>query len=442
MQNQKSSLENIPNNQKEVIFMTNLPEEFQVPANTNIIPSSSDNKLLNKLLHRLLGNDEKSFNFFIDNKILDKPLHNFLLENPETLKVSEEKPIEIFYSFQMEEPKLVNTIKEDEWIKKITLRKNANLKNQLEYFCVGLFNSECSFYNRNQEKIFKINENENSTEENICEILHDICFYNTIAGENILLKASRNENEAVKIYNIDLNKAAYKQIYTIGKTDMEYVNALSVNAVDTNFFCAGDTSGDVKIYKLPETKVNEDSNHVNKNKKRKINVEKLFPELTLEKCHDKREIKLISWLNNQQILTTGDDFNIKIWNIHTKTNYLSMNTNHKYVTSFCNFGTDSIISGHDDGRIKFWDLRSGKVSNIFVGHNKLVSAIDFDGEDYSKFASIGLDGNLNIWDVRSNQSAIFSLKTDCEKNFGLSYNTTDYLICGGESAKINIYSTK
>ena len=442
MQYKKAVVDDIPKNEKEIIFVSNLPEEFQVTNNTITIQSIYDQEDLNKLLKKLLKNNEKSFNFFISNKILDKPLHNFLLENPEILKESEEKPIEVYYSFQMEEPKLVNTIKEDEWIKKITLRKNANLKNQMEYFCVGLFNSECSFYNRNQEKIFKINENENNNEENVCEILHDICFYNTLGGENILLKASRDENEAVKIYNIDLNKASYKQIYSVGKTDIEYVNALSVNAVDANFFCAGDTSGDVKIYKIPETKSTEDSNQNNKNKKRKINVEKLYPEVVLEKCHDKREIKLIDWLNNQQILTTGDDFNIKIWNIHTKTNYLSMNANHKYVTSICNFGNDTIISGHDDGRIKFWDLRSGKVSNIFVGHTKLVSAINYDGEDHTKFASVGLDGNLNIWDVRSNQAAIFSLKTDCEKNFGLSYNTSDYLICGGESAKINIYSSK
>lgn len=442
MQNKKAAQENIPKNEKEIIFMTNLPEEFQVANNTITIESTYDQEALNKILKKLLRYNEKSFNFFISNKILDKPLHNFLLENPDILKESEEKPIEIYYSFQMEEPKLVNTIKEDEWIKKITLRKNANLKHELEYFCVGLFNSECSFYNRNQEKIFKINENESGNEENVCEILHDICFFNNLAGDNILLKASRNENEAVKIYNIDLNKAAYKQIYSVGKTDMEYVNALSVNAVDPKFFCAGDTLGNVKIFKIPEAKAAEDSNQNNKNKKRKIYIEKLHPEVVMEKCHDKREIKLISWLNNQQILTTGDDFNMKIWNIHTKTNYLSMNTNHKYVSSICNFGSDTVISGHDDGRIKFWDLRSGKVSNIFVGHNKLVSAINFDGEDYSKFSSVGLDGNLNIWDVRSNQAAIFSLKTDCEKNFGLSYNTSDYLICGGESAKINFYSAK
>ncbi len=442
MQNKKATKENIPKNEKEIIFMTNLPEEFQIANNTITIQSTYDQEALNKLIKKLLRYNEKSFNFFISNKILDKPLHNFLLENPDILKESEEKPIEIYYSFQMEEPKLVNTIKEDEWIKKITLRKNANLKNELEYFCVGLFNSECSFYNRNQEKIFKISETESNNEDNVCEILHDICFYSTLTGDNILLKASRNENEAVKVYNVDLNKAAYKQIYSVGKADMEYVNTLSVNAVDPNFFCAGDTLGNIKIYKIPESKVNEDSIQNNKNKKRKIHVEKLHEETVLDKCHDKREIKLISWLNNQQILTTGDDFYMKIWNIHTKTNYLSMNTNHKYVSSICNFGNDTIISGHDDGRIKFWDLRSGKISNIFVGHNKLVSAINFDGEDYSKFSSIGLDGHLNIWDVRSNQAAIFSLNTDCEKNYGLSYNTSDYLICGGESAKINIYSSK
>jgi len=256
------------------------------------------------------------------------------------------------------------------------------------------------------------------------------------------LKASRNESQNIKIYNLDLNKASYNQTYYIGKTGMEYVNSLSVNSVDPNYFCAGDTIGNLKVYKIPENNHSEINNQSNKNKKRKINVERLLPEFSIERCHENREIKHISWINNQQILTTGDDFNIKIWNLHTKTNYLNMNTNYKYVSSICNFGEDTIISGHDDGRIKFWDLRSGKISNIFVGHSNLVSSINFDGVDHSNFSSIGLDGNLNIWDVRSNQVAIFSLKTDCEKNFGLSYNSSDYILCGGESAKVNIYSTK
>jgi len=442
MRNKLTTIDNIPKNEKEIVFLTNLPEEYQVANNTITIQSTYDKEALNKLLQKLLRSNEKSFNFFISNKILDKPLHNFLLENPEILKDSEEKPIEIYYSFQMEEPKLVNTIKEDEWIKKITLRKNANLKNELEYFCVGLFNSECTFYNRNQEKIFKISENEENKDDNICEILHDICFFNRLGGDNILLKASRNEFENIKIYDVDLNKASYNKIYYVGKSDMEYVNALSINVDDTNFFCSGDTLGSLKIYKLPEKNNAENSNQNNKNKKRKINAERLLPEVVIEKCHENREIKNLLWLNNQQILSTGDDFNIKIWNIHTKTNYLNMNTNYKYITSVCNFRNDTIITGQDDGRIKFWDLRSGKISNIFSGHSKFVSAIDFDGEDYSKFSSIGLDGNLNMWDVRSNQAAIFSLKTDCEKNFGLSYNTKDYLISGGESAKINIYSSQ
>lgn len=442
MLNKNTQNEDIPSNVKEVILMTNLPEDYQIVNNTLSIPSNYDQENLNKLIKKLLKlTEKKSFIFFIENKILDKPLHNFLLENPEILKASEEKPIEISYSFQLEEPKLINTIKEDEWIRKITLRKNANLKNELEYFCVGLFNSECTIYNKNQEKFFKIQEDAN--EDNLCELLHDVAFYSRVSGDNILLKASRNENENIKIYSLDLNKGSYNQIYTVGKNDSEYVNCLSVNSADTNYFCAGDTSGNLKIFKIPENNEKNlaDNNPNIKNKKRKIEINYLNHELNIEKCHENKEIRNILWLNNQQILTSGDNFHLKIWNIHTKTNYLSLNANHKYVSSISNYTDDSIITGHDDGRIKFWDLRSGKISNIFSGHKNFVSAIDVDVTDYSKFVSIGYDSCLNVWDVRSNKAALFNIQTDSEKNYGLCYNTSDYILCGGESANINVFSS-
>lgn len=441
----------IPKNVREIILTTNLPEEYQIEKNSLSIPSNYDKESLNKLVKKLLKltSSEKSFNFFIENKILDKPLHNFLLENPEILKEAEEKPIEISYSFQLDEPKLINTIKEDEWIRKISIRKNANLKSELEYFCVGLFNGEVSFYDKTQQKIFKVCDGE-AAEDNFCEMLHDIAFFNTQAKENILLKAARTENYNAQIYHVDLNKASATQIYYIAKANNEYVNCFAVNSVDPNFFCAADTAGALKIYKLPEqsqidsllSKFEEKNNAKKSAKKRKIEAYNLAAELALENCHENREIKHVAWLNNQQILTAGEDFHMKVWNIHTKTNYLSINTQHKLTSSICHFSPESLISGHDDGKIKFWDLRNGKISNIFLGHSNYISALDFDGEDYSKFISTAYDGLVNIWDVRSNKSPIYSLRTDSEKNYGLAYNTADYIIAGGDSSNINIFSTK
>jgi WD40 repeat protein len=437
-----SNTEKITKNEKEITLKTNLPEEFQIQNNTLTIPSIYDNLSLNKLVKKLLQNDEKTFNFFIDNKILDKPIHNFLLENPEVLKSSEEKSIEIFYSFKLEEPKLMNTIKEDEWIKKISVRKNFNLKNDLEYYCVGLFNSELTIYNRNNEKLFKIKDN---NDDEICEILHDVCFFNRENGDNIILKSSRNETETIKIYNVDLAKSSYTQIYKIGKQNLEYVNCLSVNPIDNNYFCAGDTTGNIRLFKIPsseesKSQINTNSSNASKNKKRKIEASYLSSESVIEKCHENREIVHIDWLNNSQILTYGDDFNLKIWNLNTKTNYLTMNTNHKYVSSLKKFGENLVMTGHDDGRIKFWDLKSGKISNIFSGHSKFVSALDFNEGDESKFVSIGYDSVLNMWDTRANKAPLYSIKTDAEKNYGLAFNTFDYMMCGGDNANVNIYS--
>jgi WD40 repeat protein len=436
----------------EAILNTTLPKEYQLKQNRVPLPSTYNKEKLNKLLRKLLKNvkipDDKTFSFFISGKFLpnEKTINEFLQDEPE-LKQSGEETLEILYAFELPEPKLLKSINEDEWIRKINILQTSNYHYEKStYYTVGLFNSEISIYNNSNNKVISIDQKNDSM-----DLLHDILFFKK-EKDHFLIKCSRNEDDNLKIYSLDMEKASSNLIYRNIKDKDEYINCLSLNPLDFEYFCTGDTNGSIQIFKIPSLNLNEENltsqNKINKNKKRKITAADILPDenATIEKCHGNNEIRLIKWINNQQILTSGDDFNIKLWNIHTKANYETLSTSHKLVTCFESIninGNINILSSFDDGSIRLFDLKApqnqNKMSFIKKGHTKFVSALSVDHVSNLNFSSVAYDGRLLVWDIRSNTCPLFDIKTESDKNYDVKYNSPDFLLTGGDNSSVLIY---
>jgi WD40 repeat protein len=429
----ESKIDNKNKKQIEIVLKTSLPEDYSIANNSMAVPTNFDTNNLDKLVKKMISvNDTKDFVFYIEDKFLDTNIQIFLQNNPELLKLSEEKPLDVQYTHKVDEPKLANTIKEDEWIRKIAIRKVQNFNNnKLEYYCVGLFNSEISLYNPQFEKVLTIDEVKDK--DNCCDLLHDILFYQSEASESLLIKCSRNEDENIKIFSIDTGKMTYSQIYSVSKKDTEYINCLALNPISFNFFCAGGTDGNINIFKL------NDASERKTTKKRKIEYQNLNPHSSLENCHT--EVKDLVWLNNQQLLSSGDDFSVKLWNISTKTNYSSYNMNYKLCTSLVNIATtETFLTGQEDGRIKLWDIKQNKPTVTFTGHSYCVADIAILPGSVNNFLSVGYDGHVKLWDTRSNKKCLYDIKTGSEKNYTIEFNTRDYFLTGGDNSTVNIYN--
>jgi hypothetical protein len=460
MEKDLNATNTIIKNEIQVILRTTLPQEYLITNNIITVPSNYDSEKLNKLVEKLLrSKNDKKFSFFIENISLDTDLNSFLQNNSReiNLKKISETGLEIFYQFELEEPKLVNTIKEDEWIRKIHLRLNQKFDtSNLEYFSVALFNSEITIYNKNFEKILKIEDL--NKEENYCELLHDVLFFRPSYSQsdstdsNILIRASRNEYYNFEIFSVDLNRSSYKKIYINRKNNSEYFNSLALNPVDFSYFVAGDTEGNLKIFKIPESFEEPNITLSKTKKKRKTEINELEYETVIENCHSGNEVKIVKWINNKQMITSGDDFVVKLWNIHTKTNFASFNTNYKLTTCIVTTGNENekFLTGHEDGTVKLWDSRVNNSSNqskiiSWNAHTNYVSDLSCNpNKDFysNNFASVGYDGNLKIWDVRQNKNFVYEIRTDSEKNYSVGYNSSDYLMTGGDSSTLNIFENK
>lgn len=447
-------------NEIQIILKTNLPQEFVIANNIITVPSNYDSDKINKLVKKLLKTkNDKKFSFFIENISLVGDLNSFLQSNINEidLKKISETGLEIFYQFELEEPRLVNTIKEDEWIRKIHPRFNQKYdSSNLEYFSVALFNSEITIYNKNFEKILKIEDL--NKEENYCELLHDVLFFRPSYSQsdnsdsNILIRASRNEDYNFEIFSVDLSRSSSKKIYVNRKRNSEYFNSLALNPVDFSYFVAGDTEGNLKIFKIPESFVESDKSSSKSKKKRKTDINELENENLIENCHSGNEVKIVKWINNRQMITSGDDFVVKLWNIHTKTNFASFNTNYKLTTCIATIGNENekFLTGHEDGTVKLWDSRVNSTSGqgriiSWNAHTNYVSDLSCNpNTDFysNNFSSVGYDGNLKIWDVRQNKNFVYEIRTDSEKNYAVAYNSSDYLLTGGDSSTVNIFENK
>ena len=367
------------------------------------------------------------------------------------MKKISETGLEIVYAFETEEPQLINTIKEDEWVRKISLRLNQKYDtSNLEYYCVGLFNSEVTFYNKSFEKVLKIEDPKK--DESYCELLHDVLFFTNSdrLSDNVLIKSSRNEDFAFQVYSVDLEKMSSNLVFIGEKSGYEYTNSITLNPVDFNYFASGDTNGTIKIFKLTEN-LNEVVAPVKKQKKRKTDAQTLQHETQIENCHGNNEVRILKWINNQQILSSGDDFFVKLWNVGTRTNYSVFNTNYKLTTAICPIlpGNDKFLSGHDDGSIRLWDIRANNSTatsqNRVVfqnAHSNYVSDITINPDssmNANNFTSVAYDGLVKLWDMRSNKKALYEIKTDSEKNYSSVYNSSNYLLTGGDNSTVNIY---
>ena len=437
----------------EIKFVSDLSREYQINQNVFHLPLTMNVNKLNELINKLLNlSPNKIFSFFIGDIKLLGSLNDFVNEN----NITTEQQIEIYYMFEIPEPEKSNTIKEDEWIKKISIlnEMNYNPSKHNEYI-VGLFNGEVSFYNgNNNNKIYSL-KNCNNVDEDALALLTDIKYFKRKESENkILIRTLRNSLNTFEIYDIDSLKQNQTLLFSNEKINDEYFNCIDINPLNYNIFAMGgtmDNKGIIQIFNLPENlSLNETQKTPNK-KKRKINSTILNPTYTFNEVHYS-QCNHITFLDGEYLVTGGDDYNINIYNIITNNLFMTLNTFYKDISSICKVSNKTFLIGYQDGTIKFYDindsnLNKNKASLIFKDNEAycgFISDISLcnDKENHpNTFVTSNYDSNIKVWDIRGGKLPLYKVNTgETEKNFSVLFNGIDTIISGGDGSLINIYN--
>ena len=76
-----------------------------------------------------------------------------------------------------------------------------------------------------------------------------------------------------------------------------------------------------------------------------------------------------------QLIVSGDDGFIRIWDFHEGNLIKKIETDKNCIFSLCLWNNDYLFGAGEDGRIKLIDLNAGVIINEIKGHNKMVCTI-------------------------------------------------------------------
>ena len=409
-------------NEIQICLKTNLPDDFKISEVNIAIKSQTTKAALNQMVKSLLKKQNKdaarNFQFFIHGNIISDTV---LSAVPLFLQSAlGEETTDIFYHFELEQPTPQDTIKQDEWIRKIAVSQ--------KHFAVCLFNGEVNFYDTSKNRVATLKANDGFVND---------CLFN---GKQVIL-AMREDDYLLKIYQMDFEKGTNSLIYYVQKgqeeVDFFHVNVLSFNPLESSEFVSGDSMGNVYFYRIADEPAG-------KNKRKTVQAGPISGFASIKKAHF-GEITCVKWLNNLQIATGGEDWYVKIFNIKTGSNYCSFNCNYNLPTCLGYRGANALLVGLDNGEIKEWDDRTpSKAVRTFRtdDDNRMVASLSSHPLINNVFVSTTYSGKMKMWDARANKPLFEVAVPDSNKLYCGVYNGTKEVLTGGDNGELGIYKVE
>mmetsp|Transcript_20188 Transcript_20188/g.37636 ORF Transcript_20188/g.37636 Transcript_20188/m.37636 type:complete len:387 (-) Transcript_20188:702-1862(-) len=379
----------------EVVLKTDLPSQFQLAQDRFSLMSNCGTEELLSLVNSCLGTELK-FNFAIAGRLLTTKLHELI----ETLGLTVESTIEIWYGLPLPEPESDDPIPLPDWVSAVHIWKNLEVVASDLSGYLHLIGENGSFQTR----------------------VHELPIKSISCSEQQQkLVASAGKDHKVKVSCI-----TEEGFVTISEAKVEGAEHLVWNPIGTLLAC-GTSTGNCRLLQAAEYT----SEHTGRTKRQKITGG--FDVTHLSIPH-KESISGLVWPTLDILYTASLDHSVIEWDLERSavSNSILMP---RAVTSF-DIKESTLVCGYESGFIRHYDLRSGRCENEYSTQS-WTRKLKLNGEN---FASGHEDGRLILWDRRS-RDPLQSIEAHTDKVLGIAWRNNK-LVTGGADSSVRVHSFK
>jgi len=270
--------------------------------------------------------------------------------------------------------------------------------NDTGMFLTASFDSKVAIWDTNAEevvRVFPIGEHVYSMRMSACSQQHHL----VAAG-----------SADPKIHLCDL-KTGQSVWLLSGHKDTVY--SLSWSPQDEYILVSGSGDGSVRLWDIrkPGPCVMMFNQHMHSKTKKDTKKRYTYYENanTLQKAHDGAVTSVVFSASGHQILSTGRDNRLRLWDIHTGTNQLvnyAGTFNNSKVGNMMAVSTNDQLVYHPNGKdICVYEIKTGELIHTLKNHFKAVNCCCFH-PTLQELYSGGNDGLINVWSPLSEDNTI------------------------------------
>jgi len=384
---------------------------------------------LNSVLTSLLFDEQKEskdikFDFLINGEFLRTTLKEFI----ESHNLSTEVEVEIEYILKEDEPQLSQTLEHDDWVSAIDI----NVSNLI---LTSTYDNRICLWTLNGKSI--------SCMEGHSMAVKDACW---IDNKTFI---SCSQDQTILLWEMKEGKDQnHPDCVHICRGHAGSVDCLSVNQSKERF-ASGSWDKMIKIWecKIDRSAI-EDVEEEAKKTKTNDNHQQPAPlsrtPLSTLTGH-KEAVSDVLWKSSSELISSGWDHCIRIWDVDTATNSQTLNGNKVFLTIDYSKLNHLIAAGSTDKLIRLYDPRTTEgtvVKSMLSSSNGYISALQWTVDNENHLLSGSFDSSVKLWDIRNTTSALLDLEKHKDKVMCVNSSKPGLYLSGGADCLVHISSKR
>eukprot|EP00917_Polyrhabdina_sp_WS-2016_P027829 GHVP01059420.1.p1 GENE.GHVP01059420.1~~GHVP01059420.1.p1 ORF type:complete len:440 (+),score=65.89 GHVP01059420.1:32-1351(+) len=431
--------------QVQIRFVSDLTGPLAGGIDQEIVVSTNSKRIdLSHILNNMMQPDIRiPFDFLIENQYLRSDIEEFLNQTGH----SREKTLEVKYTLCAQPSEVVSSKVSESWILSV-----CPILESLGHGRIATTSSgEIILIEEEHEQFaVKVAVPMSSTIPPVATTSSVASELDTLDNDPVVVTSvvSTHSNGLVTASTIDMDDN--HNVVAVSQFHQGSANSIRSSRDNKFLVTAGDDAkvavwGNDQIY---ETIKNSRAS-VGANRKRKSTSSPVVLKPVTEIVGHTRPVKCAVFdSSSTRIASASLDMTFRLWDCSSGTQISSFACPRSVLTISCSPPAETIFAtGHDDGSLRVWDVRTGKsqweaastVRFVAPFHQRSVMEVQWSPESEHLFASVSHDKSMIVTDLRSPTLPLARMKAS-DRLMCCNWTGSNSLLAGGEEGVVRKYN--